>query len=276
MLRPADHLWHRLSRRIRHPQYYVRFWLLTVLLTTLVAVVAAVGWVAWRALSLRPVAARLVDDGRTFERQVAAGDAEGAAVTLGRLRTGSAHARDLTSGPAWSLVARLPVVGDDVAAARALTTVAAELTEATRPFETALPALAGKGDSSRVDLAALRQVTAAMPGLAAAVDDGASTLDGVPTDGVVPQIADGVEQARSMLATARGPVRSAEPSLRVLTTLLGGDGPRTYVVLLQQDAEARGTGGLFGSYAVIGAKDGEIDLTSVSSRYDLRPVRRSR
>ncbi|MBI4943049.1 MAG: DUF4012 domain-containing protein [Actinobacteria bacterium] len=271
MLRPVSHARGRLSRRVRHPRYYVRFWVLAGLAALVVLAVGAVAWVGVRALSLRPVATDLVSDAQAFKRQVAGGDLDAAAVTLGRLRVQSARAHDLTDDPAWALVAHAPVVGKDVAAARTLTAVAADLTAATEPLESTLPALGGgTGARSRIDLVALGKVAATLPAVSHAVDDGLAALQGVETDTTVPQLGDGVTQLRSMLDTARGPVHSAGPSLEVLTTLLGGNGPRTYVVLMQQDAEARGTGGLVGSFAVIGAKNGDISLKSVASRPTLQ------
>lgn len=271
VLRPVSHARGRLSRRVRHPRYYVRFWVLATLAALVVLVLVTVAWVGFRALSLRPVATDLISDSQAFKRQVAAGDLEAAAVTLGRLRVESARAHDLTDDPAWALVAHAPVFGKDVAAARTLTAVAADLTAATEPLETTLPALGGgKGSRSRIDLTALDKVAATLPAVSHAVDDGLVALQGVETDTAVPQIGEGVAQVRSMLDTARGPVHSAGPSLEVLTTLLGGNGPRTYVVLMQQDAEARGTGGLVGSFAVIGAKNGDITLKSVASRLVLQ------
>jgi hypothetical protein len=51
--------------------------------------------------------------------------------------------------------------------------------------------------------------------------------------------------------------------------MLGANGPRTWVVLLQQTAEARGTGGLVGAYAVLGSDRGKITLRQAHSRSTL-------
>ncbi len=62
-------------------------------------------------------------------------------------------------------------------------------------------------------------------------------------------MADGVNTLSSALDSARGPFADSVPMLQQLPTMLGSDGPKTWLVLLQQDAEARGTGGLVGAFA---------------------------
>ncbi|HET9655375.1 MAG TPA: DUF4012 domain-containing protein, partial [Kineosporiaceae bacterium] len=46
-------------------------------------------------------------------------------------------------------------------------------------------------------------------------------------------------------------------------------GPQNYVVLLEQDAEARGTGGLVGSFAVVRTNQGQFTLLDAQSRASL-------
>jgi hypothetical protein len=51
--------------------------------------------------------------------------------------------------------------------------------------------------------------------------------------------------------------------------LLGANGKRTWLVLLQNPAEARATGGLIGGYALVTADRGHLALTSSGSNDDL-------
>ena len=45
---------------------------------------------------------------------------------------------------------------------------------------------------------------------------------------------------------------------RLLPPMLGSEGPRTYLVVFQNPAELRATGGIFGSYALVNADHGKI------------------
>jgi hypothetical protein len=48
--------------------------------------------------------------------------------------------------------------------------------------------------------------------------------------------------------------------------MLGAHGPRSFVILLEQDSEARGTGGLVGSFAVVRTNQGKLSLVQAQSR----------
>ena len=59
--------------------------------------------------------------------------------------------------------------------------------------------------------------------------------------------------------------------------MLGADGPRTYLMLFQNNAELRATGGIPGSFATITARNGKISLgrqgdAGTIGRFDAPPI----
>ncbi len=62
------------------------------------------------------------------------------------------------------------------------------------------------------------------------------------------------------------------PLLPVAPALLGNNGPRRYFVAFQNPAEARGTGGIIGAFAVIQADQGQITVESVGSNTQLHSL----
>jgi hypothetical protein len=235
-------------------------------------------WIAAQARQARGEAAAMQAEGAQLRRQLAAYDLTAAGATLGRLRVHSARAHELTDDPAWAVAAAVPVIGRDLRAARETSAVLADVTRAARPLESALPRLdprrasapAGRQGSHApgptVDVVALADFAHAVPGLSRAVSDGSARLSTVDPDGLRPQVARGVVEVRSMLDAARGPLAGAGPLARTLPAMLGASGPRTWVVLLQQNAEARGTGGLVGAYAVLRSDGGRLSLVQARSR----------
>jgi hypothetical protein len=265
--RPADTRRRRLSRRLRHPYHYRWFWLKTALVALATTLVAGAGWLTVRTVQLLPVARDLKSGATTLDTQARAGDFAGVAATMAGVRADAARADRLTHDPVWAVAAWLPVVGDDVTAARRLARSAAEVTAAARPLESAIPRILGAQPAGAlVDPAALKDAAVAMPALSAAVDSGVAALADVRTDGVVDPLGSAVEQVRTLLGTLRGPLDSGGPALETFADLLGAAGPRTTVVLLQQDAEARGTGGLVGAYALLRADRGEVTLLETHPR----------
>lgn len=64
--------------------------------------------------------------------------------------------------------------------------------------------------------------------------------------------------AESKLSAAVGLLTSYRENERVLTELIGGNGPRKYLFLFQNNHELRPTGGFIGTYALLDMNDGVI------------------
>ena len=73
-----------------------------------------------------------------------------------------------------------------------------------------------------------------------------------------------VDQARAdllgQLQDLSGQLRSTHEAVSLLPPMLGADGPRRYMVAFQNNAEARGSGGLPGVYAVVRADRGRVSF----------------
>jgi Protein of unknown function (DUF4012) len=240
-----------------------------------VAVLAALAaaWLLHRAGQARATVSLLRGDGAQLQQQVQAGDLAAVSVTLGRLREHADLARQQTSDPVWRMAATAPVVGRDLAAVREVSAVVASIADAAQPLETALPRLAPGGRplaGGTVDLAALTEVSHALPGLSAAVADGDVRVRALELGRLRPEVADGVVTLQRLLGAVTGPMADAVPTVQLLPTMLGADRPRTWMVLLQQGAESRGTGGLVGAYAVVRTDHGRISLVRAAPRAELQ------
>jgi hypothetical protein len=70
-----------------------------------------------------------------------------------------------------------------------------------------------------------------------------------------------------------------EPEIELLTSiapeLMGRDKPKKYLLIFQNSAEARGTGGILGAYAVIETNQGEIKVIRTASNVMLHKMSRS-
>ncbi|WP_432834229.1 DUF4012 domain-containing protein [Dactylosporangium sp. CA-092794] len=200
-----------------------------------------------------------------LERQLRAGDLAGARVTAGDLRRQAEAARADAHGPSWWAGRRLPGAGDDLTAvgavADAVDAVAAGVLPPLLDAADGLSKAMGRG-SSGTD-ADLKTVEAAAPRIAAgaatarAAQRRLAALDRAgltgPVRDAVRQVSDGLDRVVPLLDPA---ARAA----RLLPRLLGADGPRTYLVLFQNLAEIRATGGMPGAFAVVRADRGRFSL----------------
>ncbi|MEE3921709.1 DUF4012 domain-containing protein [Micromonospora sp. BRA006-A] len=83
------------------------------------------------------------------------------------------------------------------------------------------------------------------------------------------QVRDAVVALRTELDQLGELTSAADRGARLLPPLLGADGPRTYLLVSQNPAELRATGGMFGAYAVLRAEGGRIRLVKQGSSSEL-------
>lgn len=200
-------------------------------------------------------------------------DFRAARADLLEVRAQARSARDRTHDPLWAAAARLPLVGRPAAVIRGLSEAGAQMAEQALPA--ALQAAEQLSPSrirpapGRIDLAA---VQAAQAPATAALDSLRSTL-GAVTElshrtwiGPLDRAHRALERSLRSAITELDDVRIAT---EVVPPLLGAEGPRTYFVGFQNNAEARGTGGLPGSFAIIHARAGRLTLAQVGSEGDI-------
>lgn len=247
--------------------------IVTVGVLAVVAILVAVGvwilvrgWLAREALlEAEPLLRELADT------VAEAPDPESIDADLARIAELTARAAALTSDPVWRAGEILPVVGADLAAVRH-TAAAADLVvrEALPPLRD----LAGRLDDGslapvdgHLDLAALAEaqpaVAAADAGFAAAAEE----LRGVSGSGLIPAVDDAVDRVRELVRSGGDPVAAAADATRLLPAMLGDDGPRDYLLLVQNNAELRAAGGIPGAVAVVHAEGGTLTIGPASTAF---------
>jgi hypothetical protein len=104
----------------------------------------------------------------------------------------------------------------------------------------------------------------ALPELRSAMND----LDQVRTDDIPEEKRASFNQAKKMLPTVIAAAQSFLDRQALLSDALGGNGPRKYLFLFQNNHEIRPTGGFIGSYGLLEMKDGKIRKFFVNGIFD--------
>jgi hypothetical protein len=172
-------------------------------------------------------------------------------------------ARSLTDGPLWGLPAALPWVGRPFETVRGASDAVSRVAhEVLPPVQQARSRLVGVSLANPKGGVDLRPVVAAQQPLGrahSATESVRAEVRALPTTGIGP-----VDGARSDLLTQldqlEGQLSSAHDLVTLLPPMLGAQEPRRYLVAFQNDAEARGSGGLPGVYAVLRADHGRLDF----------------
>ncbi|MEV0157273.1 DUF4012 domain-containing protein [Micromonospora sp. NPDC050686] len=233
------------------------------LLASLVAgslLLLGVGWVAFQGWQARAHLVNAAGLARQLSADVVGGDVDRGQRTLAALQEQSAKARASTTGPGWWLGQRAPWAGDDLAAVREIATAVDDLARKAFPslLRTDLASLVPK--EGRLDLGRLRAVSAEIGAADEVVRATRTRLAAVPQDTLVSQVRQALTDLRGEMDRLANLTGAARQGAALLPPLLGADGVRSYLLLSQNLAELRATGGMFGAYAVLRAENGQIRM----------------
>jgi hypothetical protein len=243
--------------------------------------VGLVLFTGWQALKAKDALELVADDFTVLSEQLTSGDSAGARETLQRAQDHAAEARDNTTGPGWWLTSRIPGVGPNVVAVRTVSDVVDGLASDVLPgVVTATETLKPdnlRPEDGRVELAPIQDVAADVVRADDELQGEVDKVDGLSVEGLAPQIGAPVQELKDKLEHAAELSDRASRAVRLLPPMLGAEGPRSYLLLFQNNAEARATGGIPGSFAVIRAEGGRISLgeqgdAASLGRFDEPPI----
>ncbi|GAB1690288.1 DUF4012 domain-containing protein [Krasilnikovia sp. M28-CT-15] len=212
------------------------------------------------------VVARLAQQ---LRQELDRGDPRAARLTLAVLQAHARAARLHTEGPLWRLGSRLPKAGANLAAVSTVAKVVDDLAGRGMPE---LVDLAGAVDPARlaprdgtVRLAGLARLTVQVDAADRAIRAALEELAGVPTRRLVPQLAAAIDGLRTGLERAAADTATAARAIRLLPPMLGYGGSRTYLILFQNLAEIRATGGMPGAFAMVRATHGAVRVVETGT-----------
>ncbi|MFI1654284.1 DUF4012 domain-containing protein [Streptomyces sp. NPDC020472] len=195
------------------------------------------------------------------------------------LRSAAAHsarAHDLTTGPAWYAISRLPFFGRPFETVRGIAHASDRLAgDVLPPLVRAVPRLSEDAHTSGVPHALL-ELEREAPGFARAARVAAEVgddVDRLPRSSWLPTADRGRAQLSDQLDRLVPGTRDAAVAARLVPSMLGAHGPRRYFLAFQNTAEARGTGGLPGAFAVLRADRGRLSFERFGNNTELDGLR---
>lgn len=188
-----------------------------------------------------------------------AGDLEDATSRLTIAATEWSQANSIVAGP-WTLPARLtPIAGQNIRAAQvvtgqasALSAAAAAVTDRTDPEVLVV--------DGAVNIEQIDRITPAFDALAATLERAEVRIGGVSSEWLLPPVAERIDRANEVLAPSAGVMGASAEALQVGRNLLGGQDPSQILVMFTTPAEARGSGGFVGSWALIEGHEGRLEV----------------
>jgi uncharacterized protein DUF4012 len=229
-----------------------------------VVVVVLVGFTGYQALKAKSALEQVAADFEKLSGQLASGDESGARATLTDAQRHAKDARSNTHGPGWWLSARIPQIGPNVTAVASVAEVVDDLASDVLPdvldASRTLSPQRLRPVNGRIDLAPLRATAPSIERAAARLAQQARLVNAIDTDSLAPQIAAPVHDLDVKVGDASRLADRASRAVRLLPAMLGGDGPRRYLFMFQNNAEIRASGGIPGAFATLTADDGRVRL----------------
>jgi len=195
---------------------------------------------------------------------VAAGDINGLNQVSGEVLDLTNRADTGSSGPLWNLASAIPLVKENTRAVQQLTAMTRELTERALPPTVALltasdfSSLAVEGGG--INLEPFRQAQSALPEITSAFTDAKVVTDGIDRAGLLPLVTEPLDQVSQIIDQAAPSLAIVQKYLPSLLSAAGADGPRTYLVLFQNNAEIRATGGNPAASSILVVDNGRMEL----------------
>lgn len=248
-------------------------WTVGILLSLLLV---AIGWVTVRGIGAVNDMQQVAKGASQLKAAIAAGDLDGARPIARSIANNAASAHALTSDPVWHAFGAVPWIGPNFHAVSEIAEIADEvsadaltpLLDVAADFDMASLGLTG----GAIDLTPFAQITEPLGTADTALSAAQLKARRIDADATLPPLADAIRQMRSSVTEAATVVGSLHGAAVLLPTMLGGEGPRNYVLAMQNNAELRSSGGIIGSIALLHAENGRITLQTQASTRDFPPL----
>ena len=214
---------------------------------------------------------------RDARRALANGDLSAAAEAFGEAGDAFATATRRGDGLPATIGAWVPFTGNNVEVGVGLARAGTEVAAAGDTLTSALAALPdGIGSlapqDGRIPVDDIATLAGPVADAAARADAAIGTVAATPGSYLVAPVARARWEALDEIGDAARALGAADVLLRELPTFAGAEGPRRYLVASENPAELRGTGGIWGAYAVLTLDDGNPRFSEVRSIQTLPDV----
>ncbi|MDQ1737831.1 MAG: hypothetical protein QOH56_4082, partial [Pseudonocardiales bacterium] len=207
---------------------------------------------------------------------ISAGDITTAIGQSDQIRAHAHRAHELTTGPAWWIASKIPLLGKPVVSVRGCATAADAL------GNQVLQPLVRTAGSLNLNQLVDHGTVNVQPLAQAAPVVSAARLNLIAASAIVGDLPQStwlgtVDRARASFHTSltklQGQLNSLDRVTSILPQMLGTDRTMHYFVGLENEAESRGVGGIPGAFAIVTADRGKLSFTRFESDTTLYRVR---
>ena len=241
-------------------------------LGVLIVVILFGGWLGLRAYEAKTS----LEQARTNAQQAKDALLQGNTADASRLaadaQSDAQSARDATHSVPWNVMSIVPWLGSPFKTGQQISDVvlglAAEVLKPTADAgSTVAPAqLLANG---RLDVKALRREEPVLTKIAAEATRLDAEAKAISAPAYLSVVGEARSQLQSQTSNIAGLMENTALAAKLAPSMLGADGPRSYFMGIQTNADARGTGGLLGGFGILRFDDGKPSVDSLGPNTEL-------
>lgn len=240
--------------------------ILLVVCALLLALIAYAAYMGYSALKVKRGVEQAVQGASAVSSAIQSGNTQAAQSAIAQFSQGIDEAYRQTSQPAWAVPTFIPYYGTDVSVVRNVIEILNTISDQ------ALPELSTSAANLNIDSISIKDSTISMPGLAESAEglahastvlnDANVELNNLPTPHIA-MLANALDQATAKFGSIANLVDVFSRIAQVAPNMLdlGNSSPRTYLVIAQNNAEVRPTGGLPASWGTLSVRGGAISIS---------------
>lgn len=243
-----------------------------VILGILLVTVALAGWLGFSAFQAKSSLEQARISANQTKDALLSGKAGDAARFAEIAQLHARRARDATHSLPWNIAAAVPLAGGPLKTTQQIADVVVGLAnEVLLPGATMGAVLSPEKmiDGTHLDLKLLRGEQPRLNQLAAAAAKLDSQAQAISNPAYPSIIRDARSQLQNQTSKLAQLLANTSIAAQLAPSMLGADGPRTYLMGFQTPAEARGTGGLLGGFGILRFDNGIPTVDTLGSNTEL-------
>lgn len=245
---------------------------LAAVVFVLVVLAAAVGigaFIAQKELRAAvPVVSQIQDD-------FGGDDAAALQASVQKLQGHASAARAAADTPLWWIAEQAPFVGPALHAVRESTVAVDELAQGVLPALSDVDPALLRPAGGVFDVAALSSLATPVAEAAESAERAADALSGVDLHATPGVLRGPLSQLTGVVGGLQPALSRANALMPHLSSMMGADGPKNYLLLVQNNAEARGTGGIPASVVMLRFDGGKLEIAAQATSRDFTNKRES-
>lgn len=249
----------------------------------LLVIVAFGCWLAYGAFQAKSNLEAAREAAQEAREALLKGNSDETAQWVDKATSHAREAQDATHSLPWNIVAAVPWLGSPFKTGQQISDVVVGLAaDVLQPSADVAEALSPDRvlRDGRVNVELLRDSAPRLSEIAASASQLGDQADAISQPSYFSAMRNARTQLQSQTSDVTGLLENTDLAARLAPAMMGADGPRTYFMAFQTNAEARGTGGLLGGFGILRFDNGKptvdklapnTELHAASTSIDLGP-----